>query len=233
MTTINTIEDLIRVLDENPLWVDALRVRLLTRELIELPETFAKFAEVVNQRLTKLETGVEGLKVDVAGLRDDVGGLKVDVAGLRDDVGHLKGWSLESQIHSRIVPLISQALDVRRAEIMRSPVQEMRSELRDTVEDSADSQLISAEQERRVIVTDFVLKARRRGTASPLWVAVEVSSKIRSEDIVRALETAHILATMFGEDSAPVVAGYSIDPQDQQLADESGVVVLEVSEDWG
>ena len=212
MTTINTIEDLIRVLDENPQWVDALRVRLLTRELIELPETFAKFAEVVNQRLTKLETGVEGL---------------------RDDVGHLKGWALESQMHSRIVPLISQALDVRRAEIMRSPVQEMRSELRDTVEDSADSQLISAEQERRVIVTDFVLKARRRGTASPLWVAVEVSSKIRSEDIARALETAHILTTMFGEDSAPVVAGYSIDPQDQQLADESGVVVLEVSEDWG
>ena len=151
MTTINTIEDLIRVLDENPQWVDALRVRLLTRELIELPETFAKFAEVVNQRLTKLEV--------------DVAGLKVDVAGLRDDVGHLKGWSLESQMHSRIVPLISQALDVRRAEIMRSPVQEMRSELRDTVEDSADSQLISAEQQRRVIVTDFVLKARRRGTS--------------------------------------------------------------------
>ena len=212
MTMINTIEDLIRVLDENPQWVDALRIRLLTRELIELPETFAKFAEVVNQRLTRLET---------------------DVAGLRDDVGHLKGWALESRMHPKIVPLISQALDVRRAEIMRSPVQEMRPELRATVEDSADSQLISVEQERRVIATDFVMTVRRRGTSSPVWVAVEVSSKIRSEDVSRALETAHILATMFGEESVAVVAGYSIDPQDQQLADESGVVVLEVSEDWG
>ena len=219
MTTINTIEDLIRVLDENPQWVDALRVRLLTRELIELPETFAKFAEVVNQRLTRLET--------------DVAELKVDVAGLRDDVGHLKGWSLESQIHSRIVPLISQALDVRRAEIMRSPVQELRPELRDTVEDGVDSQLISTEQQRRVIVTDCVLKARRRGTSSPVWVGVEVSSKIRPDDISRALETAHILTTVFGEESVAVVIGYSIDPQDQQLADDSGVVVLEVSEDWG
>ena len=51
MATINTIEDLIRLLDENPQWVEALRVRLLTRELIELPEKFARFAVVASQRL--------------------------------------------------------------------------------------------------------------------------------------------------------------------------------------
>ncbi len=39
MTTINTIEDLIRLLDENPEWAEALRARLLTRQLMELPET--------------------------------------------------------------------------------------------------------------------------------------------------------------------------------------------------
>lgn len=36
-TTITTIEDLMRVLDENPEWLEALRTRLLTCELIELP----------------------------------------------------------------------------------------------------------------------------------------------------------------------------------------------------
>ena len=44
MTTINNIEDLIKLLDENPQWVEALRARLLTRELMELPEKFAQFA---------------------------------------------------------------------------------------------------------------------------------------------------------------------------------------------
>lgn len=39
-TTIHTIEYLIRLLDDNPEWADALRARLLTRELIELPEKF-------------------------------------------------------------------------------------------------------------------------------------------------------------------------------------------------
>ena len=34
-TTIHTIEDLIRILDDHPEWADALRARLLTKELIE------------------------------------------------------------------------------------------------------------------------------------------------------------------------------------------------------
>ena len=50
MTTINTIEDLFRLLDENPQWVNALRARLLTRALIELPEKFADFVTETTQR---------------------------------------------------------------------------------------------------------------------------------------------------------------------------------------
>ena len=52
MTNINTIEDLIRVLDENPEWLEVLRSRLLTREVLELPQKFAQLAERVD-RLTE------------------------------------------------------------------------------------------------------------------------------------------------------------------------------------
>ena len=52
-TTINTIEDLIRVLDQNPEWLEALRARLLTRELIELPRRFAEFAVSVDQNFAE------------------------------------------------------------------------------------------------------------------------------------------------------------------------------------
>ena len=41
MTTINTIEDLFKLLDENPQWTEALRARLLTRELVQWPETLS------------------------------------------------------------------------------------------------------------------------------------------------------------------------------------------------
>ena len=43
MSTINTMEDLIRVLDEHPEWLEALRARLLSRELLDLPQNFAMF----------------------------------------------------------------------------------------------------------------------------------------------------------------------------------------------
>ena len=43
MSTIDTMEDLIRVLDEHPEWLEALRARLLSRELLDLPQNFAMF----------------------------------------------------------------------------------------------------------------------------------------------------------------------------------------------
>ena len=76
MTTINTIEDLLRLLDENPQWVEALRARLLTRQLMELPETFAKFVETTTQALAALQEGQGRLESDIQRIRDDVGMLK-------------------------------------------------------------------------------------------------------------------------------------------------------------
>ena len=111
MTTIHTIEDLIRVLDENPQWAEALRARLLTRELLELPETvaalaatvaelsreFREFAKTTGDRLSSLEEGQQELRADVTELRADVTELRADVnelkigqQELRADVNELK-----------------------------------------------------------------------------------------------------------------------------------------------
>ena len=66
MTAINTIEDLVRIMDERPEWVEAMRVRLLTREVLELPQTIAKLAETVekfidstNKRLDSIEAHLD------------------------------------------------------------------------------------------------------------------------------------------------------------------------------
>ena len=55
MTTINNIEDLVRLLDEHPQWLDAVRARVLTRELIELPQTLARFASGTNEHSTEVD----------------------------------------------------------------------------------------------------------------------------------------------------------------------------------
>ena len=44
MTTINDINDLVRILRENPDWADAVRGVLLSKDLLDLPETAARMA---------------------------------------------------------------------------------------------------------------------------------------------------------------------------------------------
>ena len=53
--TINSMQDLVRVLDEHPEWAEALRVRLLTRELLELPQRLADFVAAANKRFEAIE----------------------------------------------------------------------------------------------------------------------------------------------------------------------------------
>ena len=70
MTTINTIEDLVRLLDEKPEWAEALRSRLQTRDLIELPGKFEIFRSEMHLAFAGLAQTVQGLAQTVQGLAD-------------------------------------------------------------------------------------------------------------------------------------------------------------------
>ena len=66
MYTINTIEDLIHVLDEKPEWIDALRARLLTPELLDLPEKFTEFVAEMNTFVAETNKFVAEMNAFVA-----------------------------------------------------------------------------------------------------------------------------------------------------------------------
>ena len=98
VATINTMEDLIQVLDDHPEWLEALRARLLTREVLELPHTLAMFAEEMrefkahvdlfvesaNRRFNEIDTRFDA--VDACLERHDV-----MLKRITDDLGQLKG----------------------------------------------------------------------------------------------------------------------------------------------
>ena len=97
-------QEFLDFLDSNPEYLHDMRVRLLTPDLIALPEQFAQmvatlaelterftaFAEATGQRLTGIEQDLATLKEDVATIKEDVGTLKEDVATIKEDVGTLK-----------------------------------------------------------------------------------------------------------------------------------------------
>ena len=90
MTTVNNIADILRIIREQPEWGEALRAALLSKELLEMPQTLAEFAQVTNRRLGSLEGDVSELKAGQARLEVDVAELKVGQARLEGDVAELK-----------------------------------------------------------------------------------------------------------------------------------------------
>ncbi len=84
MTTIDNIQDFIRVLGENPDWLEEVRIRVLTRELLGLPQvvaelaasharlenTFQRFVETTDRRLEALENTVAELAASHARLEN-------------------------------------------------------------------------------------------------------------------------------------------------------------------
>ena len=150
---------------------------------------------------------------------------------VKADLAILKSNSLEAKLHRRIRPLLSRRLDLRRIQVLQSPVQDTRPELLEPVERAFDAGDIDDEQETRISATDFIVRARRKADRAPVWVAVEASNAIGRRDLERARQTADALQAVFSQDTLAVVAGYRIQPQDRRQGDEAGVRILLVDEE--
>jgi chromosome segregation ATPase len=76
--TVRDFNDLMRLLDRHPEWVEALRQRLLTRELLDSPKTLRR----LSLRVGRVERAVEDLKATVQDLAQSVQALTQSVAAL-------------------------------------------------------------------------------------------------------------------------------------------------------
>ena len=195
MTTINTIEDLLRLLDENPQWVEALRARLLTRQLMELPETFAKFVETTTQALAALQEGQ-------ARLREGQGRLESDIQRIRDDVGMLKGNQARTAT-LREIGLLARALGLTIKKVLAP--EEVAS-----LAESSDTTDILPNDLNSFIRADFIIEASD-SSRKPCYIAIEASFTINGRDTHRAMRNAGYLTRFTGDPAHAAVSGVHID----------------------
>ena len=180
MSTINTMEELIQVLDEHPEWVEALRSRLLTRELLDLPHNFAMFVAEMREFKTQMDRFVAATnkRFDAVDARFDTVDARFDAVDSRleavdarfdavdsrldghdvmfrritDDLGQLKG------VHARNValadaPIIARDLKLRRTKNLT------QEELLDLI-DAAETSGIHVNDLRSFRVADLIMEAR-------------------------------------------------------------------------
>lgn len=221
MATINTIEDLFRVLDENPQWLEALRARLLTRELLELPEKFAQFVaateqrfDKVEQRLGKVEQRLDNVEQRLDNVEQRLGKVETAVNSLRDDLAPLKGT------HARNAAL--READLLAEELGFTLVRTLdQQDIRDLVQaqNTAD---IPANELRSFRRADLIMEATDRA-GETCYLAVEVSFTANGRDTTRAVRNAGFLSRFTGRRCRAVVAGLHRDNR-IQTSIESGAV---------
>ena len=226
MIRIDTIEDLVRVLDEHPEWRDALRARLLSRELLEMPAQLASFVaatreqfEAIERRFAMIDKRFAAIDkrfaaIDkrfdandepfdrlVAEMNARFGEAAAERKLMRDDIGILKGAHARN-VAERRVGLIARSLGLRDRRLLGG------AHLFDLARDAGAA--MDSNEIQSYVEADLVFEAEDdRGGIH--YVAVEVSYTANGRDTSRALRNAGLITRFTERPCRPVVASLRID----------------------
>ncbi|MDE0199375.1 MAG: hypothetical protein OXK78_14335 [Caldilineaceae bacterium] len=241
-TAINTIEDLVRIMDNHPEWVEAMRVRLLSREVLELPQTMARLTETVdsfaastNKRLDTIEARLaqHDARFDAVDARFDAVDARFDAVDARFDAVDARFESVENSVqklrdeiapikaaHARNAaiddaPSIAADLGLRQAKTLS------REEILEIIE-NADISGIPIHDLRSFRRADLIMEAADKD-GETCYVAVEISFTANGRDTDRAIRNALFMKRFTGKRSIAAIAGlYKDNRIDEAL--ESGSV---------
>ena len=226
MTTFNNIDDLLRILDENPQLLDAVRARVLTRELLALPETVARLTERVDQiavrldqlaermdqlaeRLNQLTERMDQLTVRMDQLAHRMDQLaegqeiiKNDIGAMRTQMGDIRGH-IVYDITRDEAPLLANDLGFYYVATLSS------RDLMNLTQD-IDTGDIEPNDLKSFHRADAVIQATNPD-AETVYIAVEASFTVNGRDTSRARHNAHYLTRFTGIPAIPAVAGVVID----------------------
>ena len=227
MATFNTVEELIEILDADPQLLEALRARILTRELLELPAAHGALVAEVREFAAATNRRFDALEIKVDGLTDQMGRVITDM-------GDLKGRALESELWSRGMSRVASLFKMRNMRVIRMAEQDANSaEFNDAIAEAEDNNILSEEEYDRLLRTDLIVLGRERGTPKDVYAAIEASYTLGRSDIERAKQSVSAIRKVFpNAEVRPVVFCSNITDTFSQMAESEGVSVLMSSRRW-
>ena len=228
-TDIHTFEDILRILDDHPEWLEELRARLLTRELLELPDAFAKFVVETNRRFEEINLRFDELtantnrRFEETNARIDTLAADTnrrfnehsrDIRKLQDDVGILKG------AHARNVAARDYGWMTRNMGLL--PVRILPMNQVDEFAIALREMGVARNEFESFRLADMLIEAAD-ADGETRYIAVEVSFTVDGRDTGRALRNAEYLAKLTGKPVRAAVVGANVDDRVRALV-ESGEV---------
>ena len=206
MVTINTTDDLLRLLDENPEFREAVRSAILTKELIALPAVFASFASEVRSDLNTLKEVTQSHTEAVGPLTamsnsqsESIGELEAMGRSQTIDIGVLKGIALETRLSDKGLAQIASTFSMRRMRIVRLAEHNRASErFNEAIWAALDDGLINISEYERLLDTDLIVQGTVDG-GNNAFCATEASYTPETDDLDKVSQSANILRKVFAD----------------------------------
>lgn len=226
-TNIDTVQDLFRVLDENPEWLEALRAKILTKELLELPEKQAALAaDVVALTAelaaftTEMRAFAEEMRAFAKAANRRLDNIDARFNRMESDNSDIKGYSAARNAAREIANIVEDSGKIWVRNLSREEIYAM--------ERAANIQGIPRGHLRSYRAADIIAEAVDADDAAPCYVVVEVSYSVNGRETTRAIRSAGLLSRFSGKPAYPIIAGVRVDNETREAIDAGEIQYYEI-----
>ena len=241
MVVINTTEDFIRAMDENPAWLEAVRSRVLTRELIELPARFAEHVEASEREFRSNREQFAMVFASLADLKEMFeresrsnreqfaimfarqDALDRRMGRFEQDMARFRARHVSQTVRGDS-EFVAEKLGCEKVKTLS------RADLT-AMTKAANTSGIPANDLLSFRRADLVMEAVRVDTGETCYIAVEISYTVNGRDTRRAIRNAGFLRRFTGKDALAVVAGVRKDNRVDEDISANGVAWYELDEE--
>ncbi len=217
MSPTQSLEELIKTLEQHPEWRERLLQVLLTEEFLRLPARMDRLEAVVAQLAEQVQALAEGqrqLQLEVKALTVQVREMAILQKNMQDDLGYLKGRDQERFYRENAGAIFGRYL--RNIRVMD------KGKL---LEQMDTAKALTDEEWQAIVDLDLAIEAVTRKTARPIILAMEVSWIIDPVDVERAVHRAALMRER-GLPAIPVVGGKGLLPDAEDKAQFHQVLVM-------
>ena len=208
MTTFNTVEELLDILDRNPRLMEAVRNKILTEELIRLPRDFAEFQISTTEFQESTEKSLTEINTRLDRQHENYNSQNRTLDRFRGAYAMEGTRRYRRDIARTIARVLLENVVLDDANLNLISVAAQDVDLSDTFGDVPE----------RVIFSDFdtadlILKVTENNRdKTEFYVAIEASYTIHDDDITKSARVARFIQAVTGTSAFAVVAGAHINP---------------------
>ena len=217
MTTINTIEDLARILRDQPTWTEALRALILAQDLLELPGRFDQFVQA-QQEFNSAQREANKAQQEF----NRTTGQRLNA--IEGRFGNLEGGEYERNVRNRALARCMITLGFQGAFVALAQTNPADPRLTSAIAQAVQNGRITPDRFAELFEADLIITADDNRHA-----VIEVSITADQDDIDRAKTRADILTAITGGTVTPVVITSRLNPAQSAQAEAAGVTTFVMS----